>query len=68
MASVMVMMNIFVIVAQHLTCVVLIKAIVIRMLNVLVTLSVATIIVHHPFHQMLTVVKIQDQPSYHKHP
>ena len=54
----MITMIIFVDVVQRLTCVVLIKVIVILMMTVVVTLSVAPIIVHHPFHQMLTVVKI----------
>ena len=57
MALVMVMI-IFKNVVEQKTCAVLIKVIVILMMTVVVTLSVAPIIVHHPFHQMLTVVKI----------
>ena len=46
-------------VVQHLTYVESMKVIAILMMNVLVTLSVAITIVPLPFHQMLTVVKVQ---------
>ena len=64
MASIMITMTIFVNVVQPLTNVVLIKVIVILMMSVVVTFSVAPIIVHYPFHQMLTVVKIHSQVIY----
>ena len=59
MALVMITMTIFANVVQHLTYAESIKVIVILIVNVVVTLSVATTIVPLPFHQMLTVVKVQ---------
>ena len=59
MALVMITMTIFSIVVQQLTYAESMKVIVILIVNVVVTLSVATTIVPLPFHQMLTVVKVQ---------
>ena len=57
MALVMIMKILFVIVAQHIINVVLIKGVVIPIMTVVVTLSVAAVIVLHPFRRMLIVVK-----------
>ena len=58
MALVMITMTIFAIVVQQLTYAESMKVIVIMIVNVVVTWSVATTIVPLPFHQMLTVVKV----------
>ena len=59
MALVMITMTIFANVVQHLTYAESMKVIVILIVIVVVTLSVAATIVPLPFHQMLTVVKVQ---------
>ena len=59
MALVMIIMTIFANVVQNLTNAESMKVIVMAIVNAVVTLSVEVTIVLLPFHQRLTVVKVQ---------